>query len=139
MGKILLAVDGMAGSKAVLSVYKGLGRGPISVVLVHVRRPGEAAEPIMDFCRREIERCGPAVVKALVREGVPAEEILTTAREEEVDLIVIGRTGKSDRFETIVGRITKEVERAATVPVIVAKTGGREKSIMNGWRGTYAA
>lgn len=140
MRKVLLAVDGMASSKAVLSVYKSLGRGPVNVILVTVRRPGEAAEHIMDYCRQELERCGPVTVKALVREGVPAREILSAAREEVVDLIVIGCNGASGMLSSIAGRVTREVERAATVPVLVAKTGGREKSITSGWRGeSYAA
>jgi nucleotide-binding universal stress UspA family protein len=139
MRKVLLAINGRVGAEAVLAVYRSLGRGPESVVLVHVRRPGDAAERIMDFTRQEIERCGPVIMKSLVREGVPAEEILMVAREENVDLIVIGRNRTAGRRASA-GRVTQEVERAATVPVLVAKTGGSEKSITNGWRGeSYAA
>lgn len=98
------------------------------------------AEKVLDFCRQEIENIGPVDVKALVRDGVPSEEILKAARAEAVDLIIMGRSGKSAFQRLIVGCVTKEVERAATVPVLVAKTGGREKSITYGWRGeSYAA
>jgi universal stress protein A len=79
-------------------------------------------------------------VKALVRDGVPSEEILKAAREEAADLIIMGRSGKSAFQRLVAGCVTKEVERAATVPVLVAKTGGCEKSITSGWRGeSYAA
>ena len=170
MGKILMAVDGTAGSTSVLSVYRTMAREPDSVILVYVQRPGgksmttgelrrpelkarksmpdpehkEAlarnAEKILDFCKREIENIGPVNVKALVRDGVPSEEILKAAREEAVDLIIMGRSGKSAFERQVAGCVTKEVERAATVPVLVAKTGGREKSITYGWRGApYAA
>jgi nucleotide-binding universal stress UspA family protein len=95
---------------------------------------------ILDFCMQEIENIGPVSVKALVRDGVPSEEILKAAREEEVDLIIMGRSGKSAFRRLVAGFVAEEVERAATVPVLVAKTGGREKSITYGWRGeSYAA
>ncbi len=164
MGKILMAVDGTAGSTSVLSVYRTMAREPDSVILVHVQRPGgksmmagdlrepelkalqhkealdRKAEEILDFCKQEIENSGPVNVKALVRDGVPSEEILKAAREEAVDLIILGRSNKSAFQRLAAGCVTKEVERAATVPVLVAKTGGREKSITYGWRGeSYAA
>ena len=171
MGKILMAVEGTAGSTSVLSVYRTMAREPDSVILVYVQRPGgksmttcelwepelkalrsstqdpehkealdRKAEKILDFCKQEIENIGPVNVKALVRDGVPSEEILKTAREEAVDLIIMGRSNKSAFRRLVAGCVTKEVERAATVPVLVAKTGGREKSITYGWRGeSYAA
>ena len=159
MGKILMAVDGTAGSTSVLSAYRTMARQPESVILVYVQQPGgksmmvdelreqehkealdRKAEEILDFCKQEIENCGPVSVKALVRDGVPSEEILKAAREEAVDLIIMGRSNKSAFQRLAAGCVTKEVERAAKVPVLVAKTGGREKSITYGWRGeSYAA
>jgi universal stress protein A len=156
MGKVLMAVDGTAGSTSVLSVYRTMAREPDSVILVYVQRTGgksmttgelreqelkaRKAEEILDFCKQEIENLGPVNVKALVRDGVPSEEILKAAREEAVDLIIMGRGNKTAFRGLIAGCVTKEVERAATVPVLVAKTGGRKKSITYGWRGaTYAA
>ena len=159
MGKILMAVDGTAGSTSVLSAYRTMARLPESVILVYVQQPGgksmmvdelrepehkeasdRKAEEILDFCKQEIENSGPVSVKALVRDGVPSEEILKAAREEAVDLIIMGRSNKSAFQRLVAGCVTKEVERTARVPVLVAKTGGREKSITYGWRGeSYAA
>jgi hypothetical protein len=78
MGKILMAVDGTAGSTSVLSVYRTMAREPDSVILVYVQRPGgksmttgelqepehkealdRKAETILDFCKQEIENIGP--------------------------------------------------------------------------------
>lgn len=171
MGKILMAVDGTAGSTSVLSVYGTMARKPDSVILVYVQRhqgkfmtTGELrerelkalrdstedpeykealdwnAEKMLDFCKQEIENIGPAFVKGLVRDGIPSEEILKAAREEAVDLIIMGRNNKSAFQRLVAGCVTKEVERAARVPVLVAQTGGNEKSITYGWRGeSYAA
>ncbi len=97
------------------------------------------SEKIMGYYRKELDAVGPVAVKALVREGVPSDEILKVAREEKVDLIIMGCNGKSGLQRLIAGCATKEVERAATVPVLVAKTAGCEKSIEQGWREAYAA
>jgi nucleotide-binding universal stress UspA family protein len=74
-----------------------------------------------------------------VRQGNPAEEILKVAVEEKVDLVIMGRNGKTRLRRLLAGCVTKEVERGATVPVIVAKTTGREKFLQYGWRKAYAA
>ena len=106
----------------------------------HKEGSDRKAEIVLGFCKQEIENIGPVNVKALVRDGDPSEEILKTAREEAVDLIIMGRSAKSAFQRPVAGCVTKEVERAATVPVLVAKTGGREKSMTYGWRGeSYAA
>ncbi len=99
----------------------------------------EKSEKIMSFYKKELEAGSSVNVKALVRDGIPSEEILKVAREEKVDLIIMGRSGKSVLRRLVSGCTTKEVEQAATVPVLVAKTDGHKKSIEYGWRETYAA
>jgi hypothetical protein len=53
----------------------------------------------------------------------------------------MGCNGKTGLQRLIAGCVTKEVERNATVPVLVAKTAGCEKSIAYDFRGreAYAA
>ena len=55
----------------------------------------------------------------VVREGSPAKVILEVAKEEAVDLIVMGSSGKSgfDRF--ILGSVSDKVVNAAKCPVLV--------------------
>lgn len=99
------------------------------------------SEKIMSFYKRELEAGGSVKVKALIRVGIPAEEILKAARDEQVDLIVMGSDGKTGLRRLVSGSATKEVERAATVPVLVAQTEGHKKSIKSRFRGreAYAA
>jgi nucleotide-binding universal stress UspA family protein len=99
------------------------------------------SEKIVSFYTRELEAGGSVKVKALIREGIPAEEILKAAREEKVDLIVMGGDGKTGLRRLVSGCAAREVERAATVPVLVAQTAGRKKSIQSNFRGReeYAA
>ena len=58
-------------------------------------------------------------ITPLIKEGSPAKSILEVASEENVDLIVIGSSGKSgfDRF--ILGSVSDKVVNAAKCPVLV--------------------
>jgi len=69
---------------------------------------------------------------------VPAEEILKVATEEKVDLIILGYNSKTGLGRLISGSVTKDVERGARVPVLVAKNDGREEGSL-AWREAYAA
>ena len=163
MQKILMAVDETRGSRSVLSVYRTMVEEPETVVLIHVQRsavrsmmPGmpaeqrssrreevrdERSERIVRYYEQELEKTGQVRIKTLVREGVPSEEILRAAREEGVDLIVMGSTGKP-LFRRFAARTTvTQVERGATTPVLVATKSRCEKSNECCWkeRETYAA
>lgn len=84
------------------------------------------AEKILSYYRKEIGNSGLVSVRTLIREGIPSEEILKVAEEENVDLIIVGNNGKKglDRFVT--GCVSKAVERNSTVPVIIGKTDSSE-------------
>lgn len=58
-------------------------------------------------------------INHVVKEGAPAKCILEVAKEEEVDLIVIGSSGKSgfDRF--IMGSVADKVVNSAKCAVLV--------------------
>jgi nucleotide-binding universal stress UspA family protein len=79
------------------------------------------SEKILNFYRKEFEGSGLFNVRAIIREGIPADEILKVAEEEKVDLIVVGSNGKRGLNRLITGCVSYEVERNASVPVIVEK------------------
>ena len=163
MKKVLLAVDETKGSRSVLSVYRTMVQEPETVVLIHVQRsavrsmmPGmpaeqrssrreevrdERSERIVRYYEQELEKTGQVRIKTLVREGVPSEEILRAAREEGVDLIVMGSTGKPLFKRFAACTTVTQVERGATTPVLVATKSRCEKSNECCWkeRETYAA
>jgi nucleotide-binding universal stress UspA family protein len=105
----------------------------------HKEELGRKSEKIMSFYKNQLGNGGSVNVKAFVKEGIPSVEILKVAQEEKVDLIIMGCNGKTWLQRLVAGCVTKEVERAATVPVLVAKTAGCEKSIKHGWREAYVA
>ena len=153
MKKVLIAVDGTKDSKSVLSAFHNLEERPEDVVLLYVERLegnslmidmlGEAemstlkdslkgtdykealdrkAEKILNYYEREL---GVPVSKSMVREGIPAEEILKVSEEEGVELIFMGENMRKGLDRLITGSVARIVEKNAKVPVFVARTDNR--------------
>jgi len=85
------------------------------------------SEKILNFYRKELENGGLVSVKTVVRSGITSEEILKIAQEEGVDLIVTGYNGKSFMQRMVTGSISKDIEKNAPVPVLVAKNPTAEE------------
>ena len=65
------------------------------------------------------EKASSVSVRSIIKEGTPANAILETAEEEDVDLIIIGSSGKSgfDRF--LMGSVADKVSKSAKCSVLV--------------------
>ena len=79
---------------------------------------------LKDRCKSDLEEFeemnGEDIkISSIIKEGAPAKLILEVADEENVDLIVMGSSGKSgfDRF--ILGSVSDKVVNAAKCPVLV--------------------
>jgi len=59
--------------------------------------------------------------QSLVKEGPAAETIVDTAREEEVDLIVIGKKGRTGLDRIFIGSVANQVLRSSPAPVLATK------------------
>jgi nucleotide-binding universal stress UspA family protein len=79
------------------------------------------SEKILNFYRKELDNGGLVNVKTVVRDGVPSEEIMKVSQEEGADLIITGYNGKTLMQRLISGSVSKDVEKNAPVPVLVAK------------------
>ncbi len=60
-------------------------------------------------------------ITPVIKEGSPAKEIIKTAQELDIDLIVIGSSGKSgfDRF--LMGSVADKVIKSAKCPVFLVR------------------
>ncbi len=58
-------------------------------------------------------------ITSIIKEGSPARAILDVALEEDVDLIVIGSSGKSGFDKFILGSVSDKVVNSAKCPVLV--------------------
>ena len=78
------------------------------------------AQTVLNYYKKLLEVKGITNVKTVIKIGHPAEEILKVAKEEGVDMIVIGSRGK--RFEPLMmGSVSREVANSADVPVLLIK------------------
>ena len=87
----------------------------------HKEELDKKAQQILNFFRKELESSGLLNIRTLIREGIPADEILKVAEQENVDLIIVGDNGKKGLVRLITGCVSKDVEKNATVPVLVGK------------------
>ena len=65
------------------------------------------------------DRYSSLIVKTLVRVGYPIEEILTTADEEECNIIVLGSHGKGFLKQNLFGSVSHGVLQRSRKPVFV--------------------
>jgi nucleotide-binding universal stress UspA family protein len=144
--KILIATDGSEYTKEAvkkgLSLAKMLNAEVIGLYVVDVSpivpmSLDETAFPMVDFLRNEgdevLEKLKKQAedmgvkIKTIKKEGIPADEIVETAKEEDVDLIVIGTLGRSALEKLLLGSVAEKVIRHAPCPVFVVriKNGGK--------------
>jgi nucleotide-binding universal stress UspA family protein len=82
------------------------------------RKYGESyLKQVEEICSSQAVKC-----RTILAEGIPSEEIMRIALREDVDLIVIGirRKGSVEKFVT--GRVSDEIIRNASCPVVVINT-----------------
>jgi nucleotide-binding universal stress UspA family protein len=65
------------------------------------------------------------VEKIIVR-GVPFVEIIKTAKDRNVDLIVIGTHGRTGIDHMLFGSTAEKVVRKAPCPVLTVRVAGKE-------------
>jgi nucleotide-binding universal stress UspA family protein len=66
-------------------------------------------------------RDGGAVVRSLVKVGIPPREIVMTANEEDASVIVMGARGTSLFRELFLGSTTSDVMRNSRKPVLIIR------------------
>ena len=78
------------------------------------------AKTVLDFFEKALKEKGFTEIKRVVKEGHPADEILATAKEENVELIVVGSRGK--RLHTfLMGSVSREVSNRSGISVLIAR------------------
>jgi len=136
--KILFATDLSAYAGAVLDCLAGLrSAGVQQVVLLHVVDQalsyveGAAGFDVIGQLKLDAQRAlerekgrleGQGFrVSARIEVGVPAQEIVRVAEEEDVSLIVVGAYGRTLLQEMLLGSVAEGVLRLARRPVMVER------------------
>lgn len=82
-------------------------------VRANLRADGEAALTDVEHA------AGECAVVTAIREGVPHEELLAYVDREEIDLVVLGTTGRSAFKTVLLGSTAERLARAGAVPVLL--------------------
>ena len=61
------------------------------------------------------------VIKGLIEEGDPANQIIDVANKLKVDLIVLGSKGTSELGQNLLGSVANKVVQFAAKPVMVVR------------------
>jgi nucleotide-binding universal stress UspA family protein len=86
---------------------------------------GEAVEALAGSRERELRDFVPGTwlgrleAEYLVRKGNPAEEVITAAKELNIDMIVLGSRGHSALATLSVGSVAQNVVNHSLCPVLV--------------------
>lgn len=75
----------------------------------------DLAKNILKEAREKVE------VETIVTMGIPAVEIVNTAKEKGVDLIVMGTHGRTGIAHVVIGSVAENVVRKAPCPVLTVK------------------
>jgi len=103
--------------KVVLTELTRFGRKSQSEVRFDLEETGRRA---LTYAERLASDWG-IHAEAMMREGAPHSEILSTAKSLNVDLIVIGQVGVRGPRRLLIGSVAERVIESAECPVLVAK------------------
>ncbi len=78
------------------------------------------ADTILNYYKKTLEDKGLTGIKPVIKAGHPADEILKTADEEGVDMIIVGSRGKRTSH-VFMGSVSREVVNRCEIPVLVVK------------------
>lgn len=135
--RILAAYDGSEpAKKAFDAAVEVAERFNASLLVLAVARPSEPAEDVeteailenakehfeADFASMRAKTGSLATAPRFeVKVGHPVEQIMSTAEEEEIDLILMGHRGKTFLQRWIMGSVSKQVMNYAHCAVMVVR------------------
>ena len=141
--RILVAVDSSpCGERALTQAIDLAKRYGAKLIILHVivRRlyavtPSEAGVLATAVFVKEVETEGKIIISKAEEaarvsgvdyvcrlvQGVPADEILKTAQQERVDLIVVGSRGLTDVKAFLLGSVSSKVSHRSKCPILIIK------------------
>ena len=133
---VMLATDGSASVARATAVALDLARRfEAQVHALYVVEESDVAaapEDVRDRLREALEADGETALEDVreasgqtiataVREGRPASEIGTHAREHDADLVAVGTRGRHGEHRFVLGSVAEAVVRNCPVPVLTVR------------------
>jgi nucleotide-binding universal stress UspA family protein len=123
--RILIASDGSANSQAAwkeaLHIARRLGSGILALSVARQEEDKDRAEAIVADLEAAAAQAGVPLTP-LALQGRTAEMIVKAARDNHIDLIVMGARGLTNLETLLMGRNTERVIAQAPCAVLVVKT-----------------
>ncbi len=144
--KILCPIDHSDGSKEALKYAVSFAmKDEAALYLLHVidirtfdesidmvaQRPSPDDETIKKLKVKLLE-CVPdeissdMQIEAIIVQGIPFAEIINIAKENEIDLLVMGTHGRTGIAHMMLGSVSEKVVRKAHCPVLTVRQTGHE-------------
>jgi nucleotide-binding universal stress UspA family protein len=142
--RILVPLDGSQRAESALEALRPLiGSNDAEVSLLGVAETPEGTEGVKAYLEGIAGTLKAQGMQAVpfCRVGRPADEILLRAAERRVDLIALTTHGRTGLERVVVGSVTEEVLRKASVPLLVGRPGasGAGKTVVVALDGSEAA
>ncbi len=102
---------------------------PIALSMEEIKK--DCMDCLMDIKNDINKEHGQLVVECACREGLPVDEINLFAKENGVDMIVMGMEGTSYLSEKLIGNITTSLLKKACCPVLAIDKHVKFKNIKN--------
>jgi universal stress protein A len=75
---------------------------------------------------QQLAQTGLSNARVVIRVGTPYLEVVNTAKEENVDLVIVGTHGRSAIAQLLLGAVAEKVVRLAPCPVLTVRSGEHE-------------
>lgn len=121
---LLLHVERLEGRSLMIDMLGDAEMSTLKEMLTdseHKSTLDQKAEKVLSFYKDQFEGSGESNIKTFVRAGKPAREITKLAEEQDADLILLGYSENKGIKRLITGSVSKDVKKAAKVPVLVAR------------------
>jgi nucleotide-binding universal stress UspA family protein len=129
---ILIPIDFSVASKSAFRHALGLGSSAARIILLHVIAPSAESQRdgsgLIDAARRSLQSfsksaglSGHRTIRAVVRTGTPFQEILATAKENRVGLIVLAVHDSAPFGGLALGHTVDRVSRYAPCPILLVR------------------
>jgi nucleotide-binding universal stress UspA family protein len=82
----------------------------------------DAAKEALEAARQRAAEAGAADVTAPLVKGDPGQALLTTAKEQDADLIVVGSRGINTLSGRLLGSVPSDVSQRASCDVLIVHT-----------------
>jgi nucleotide-binding universal stress UspA family protein len=145
INRILFSTDFSHASDAALPLATSLARDhDARLLIVHVQEPAPAygggemyygiPEPTSHQLREMLHQIVPADPDVCYEHhlitGIPSQALVEFAKEQDVDLIVMGTHGRSSLTRMLMGSVAESVVRRAPCPVLTLRPTAKQPAKM---------